>query len=208
MRQAEIAIDPRPKKSAWVKLDANDKPAGGFVDNEELLRYLKKQSVPLTERLRGSVAPSFLVVEDITNMGMIVGSDVFETMFWSGRFCQAWAERCSLDPNANDPDNFARLSRPEIKLLICGSPRAKDANIRQALIDSFGGDEVAIGRKRCLKCKGKGWFGLGRPECKECEGSGWLQPPGPLHAFSGHQWSALAVAVAWNRKNVLEEVAI
>ena len=136
------------------------------------------------------MAPACLAVEDITNMGMAVGSDVFKTMFWSGRFCQVWSMNRNVGLRV-----FSQIPRPEIKLFLCGSSRAKDPNVRQALIDRYGGDEVAIGGKKCLKCKGKGWFGSGRPECKECKGGGWLQPPGPLHGFSGHTWSALAVAV-------------
>ena len=37
--------------------------------------------------------------------------------------------------------------RQEVKLHLCNSARAKDANIRQALIDRFGGKDKAIGRK-------------------------------------------------------------
>jgi hypothetical protein len=65
------------------------------------------------------------VIEKIACMGMAVGEDVFETVFWSGRFCQAsWS--------------FDRVTRAEAKMHLCGSMRAKDANIRQALIDKLG----------------------------------------------------------------------
>jgi len=49
--------------------------------------------------------------------------------------------------------------------------RAKDANIRQALIDRYGpGKDKAIGQKKT---------------------------PGPLYGFKSHEWAALAVAVTW-----------
>jgi hypothetical protein len=63
-----------------------------------------------------------------------------------------------------------RVYRRDVKLHICGSQRAKDANIRQALIDCYGGKVEAIGKKKA---------------------------PGPLYGISSHAWSALAVAQTW-----------
>ena len=57
-----------------------------------------------------------------------------------------------------------------MKLAICGDSRAKDPNIRQALIDRYGGKEQAIGTKHL---------------------------PGPLHAIVRDVWAALALGVAW-----------
>jgi hypothetical protein len=67
---------------------------------------------------------------------MPASAELFETMFWVGRFTQALA-----------PRPVVRLGRREIKLAICGVVRATDANIRAALIDLWGGKERAIGRK-------------------------------------------------------------
>jgi hypothetical protein len=188
-----VAIDPGPTMSAWVVLGEDDKPWGRFENNEVLLQRLAQPSrLSSKHGEKGVLAPACLAVEDITNMGMAVGKDVFKTMFWSGRFCQVWSMNRNVGLRV-----FSQIPRPEIKLFLCGSARAKDPNVRQALIDRYGGDEVAIGGKKCLKCKGKGWFGSGRSECEECKGGGWLHPPGPLHGFSGHTWSALAVAVTW-----------
>jgi hypothetical protein len=83
----------------------------------------------------------------------------------AGRFAQIW--------NARSP--FYRLARREIKTHLCHSARATDANIRQALIDRFGGQEKAIGKKA---------------------------NPGPLHSLKGHLWSAFAVAITyWDQNN-------
>ncbi len=98
-----------------------------------------------------------LVIEQIAAMGMAVGAEVFETCFWSGRFAQAWRGPCE------------RLKRHEIKMHLCGNMRAKDANIRVALMDRFGGSQ-SVGKKKT---------------------------PGPLYGIAGDQWSALAVAVTW-----------
>ena len=126
---------------------------------------------------------SHVVIEDVGNYGMAVGRDTFETVKWIGRF---------------DPFNVATMiPRPTIKTHLCGVASAKDSNVRQALIDRFGGDEVAVGGKKCQTCKGKGWKGTGRPVCPECDGDKYETPPGVLHGVSGHAWSALAVGVTY-----------
>ncbi len=119
------------------------------VPNDKALAVLAEQHKQL---------PDVLVVEMIASYGMPVGREVFETCVWVGRFLQAW------------PGETERITRGAIKLHLCGSMRAKDANVRQALIDAFGGKDKAIGTKRA---------------------------PGALHGVSGDVWSALAVAVTY-----------
>jgi hypothetical protein len=95
-------------------------------------------------------------------MGMAVGAEVFETCFWSGRFAERWFD---------NGGTWDRIKRHQVKMHICGNMRAKDANIRTALIDMFGpGKEKAIGTKK---------------------------NPGPLYGVSGDVWQALAVAVTY-----------
>jgi len=57
---------------------------------------------------------------------MPVGADVFDTVFWSGRFVEAWG------------GDFAMVPRLDVKMHLCHTARAKDGNVRQALIDRFG----------------------------------------------------------------------
>ncbi len=196
-----LAIDPGTKKSAWVVIDELLRPvAWAWEENERVAsRMYGGDRDPYYWAMVGlSMAwkdvPVDLVIEDVTNMGMAVGKDVFETVRWSGRF---------------DYRQTARfISRPEVKLHICGSPRAKDPNVKQAIIDRYGGQEVAIGGVKCPKCKGKGWYGAGRPACVACadpysaprKATGWQTPPGILYEFSKagmgtHGWSALGVAL-------------
>jgi hypothetical protein len=93
---------------------------------------------------------------------MAVGAEVFETCVWAGRFIERWYR------NPRRPTHL-RVYRRDVKLHLCGSMRAKDANVRQALIDRYGpGKEKAIGRKAA---------------------------PGPLYGISGDCWAALGVAV-------------
>lgn len=43
---------------------------------------------------------------------------------------------------------MSRIPRLKVKVHLCHDSRAKDANIRQAILDRFGGKAVAIGSKR------------------------------------------------------------
>ena len=61
---------------------------------------------------------------------MPAGASLFETCEWAGRFWQQ-AVHCGMD--------WHWLTRIEVKAALCNSARAKDANVRAALIDRFGG---------------------------------------------------------------------
>jgi len=104
-----------------------------------------------------------LVIEQIRSYGMAVGAEVFDTCVWTGRFIQAWGGPHTMVP------------RIDVKMHLCKSPRAKDTNVRQALIDRFGpGKDKAIGTKK---------------------------NPGPLYGFKRDMWAALGVAVTyWDTK--------
>ena len=126
------------------------RPLGfGIEPNERLVLRLRQ--------VREAFA--LVVIEKVESFGMAVGEEVFETVFWSGRFAEAV-----------DPVPVGRLGRRAVKLAICGDPRAKDPNIRQALIDRYGGKDRAVGTKAA---------------------------PGPLHGVAKDVWAALAVAIAW-----------
>ena len=110
-----ISIDPGPVFSAFVVWNGHEIISKGILENPKMLELLIER--------RNSRQ---MVIEDIRSYGMPVGMTVFDTVWWSGRFCQAWGE------------NFIRVSRLEVKKHICRNSRAKDSNIRQALIDRFG----------------------------------------------------------------------
>jgi hypothetical protein len=144
-----LAIDPGPVQSAWLVYNPH---TGGIrsaaiVDNEWLIDQLRRGLSPDVTRV---------VIEKVESFGMAVGAEVFETVFWSGRFAEA-AHPLQVD----------RIGRKAIKIHLCGSARAKDPNIRQALLDRYGG-----------------------PGAK-----GTKAQPGPLYGIANDLWSALAVAV-------------
>jgi hypothetical protein len=115
---AILAIDPGTDRSAWLTLVDGGPYAFGILENTRLL-----------DELRGGLGTGCtVVIEQVESYGMAVGREVFETVRWAGRFEEA-AEPATVD----------LLPRRAVKLAICASPKANDSNIRQALIDRFGG---------------------------------------------------------------------
>ena len=148
-----IGIDPGPESCGMVVCCQFD---------GECMRVAKhgEPTVEDTVSMLQSGGGEAVVVEDMVGYGIQAGRSVFETCKVIGRIQQACGDRVRL------------ISRPEVKHELCHSPHANDANIREALIDLWGGKDAAIGSKK---------------------------NPGPLYGVKGHAWSALAVAVAWKR---------
>ena len=148
-----LAIDPGNEESAYVLYDGSARTIAdkGKSPNTEVLELVWSTSV--------WVNADHLAIEMIASYGMPVGREVFETCVWIGRFIQAWRRPHAL------------VYRRDVKLHLCGSPRAKDGNVRTALIDRWGGKDKAIGRKKS---------------------------PGPLYGVSADIWQALAVAVTYS----------
>lgn len=113
-----IGIDPGPLQSGWCLLGPKAVIQSGVLKNDDLLSCI-------AHRIGETVIPC--AIEMIYSYGMPVGKEVFDTCVWIGRFIQV-----------RPPDNMLLIYRKDIKLHLCGSPRAKDANIRQALIDRLG----------------------------------------------------------------------
>jgi hypothetical protein len=170
-------MDPGTYESALVELLPSPKPR--YLPNPEFLDLLPV----LAEKYEGQDAT--LCLEMIASYGMAVGRDTFQTCVWIGRFIQAWG------------GDYRLVYRSTVKSIICASSKATDANIRQALIDRYGGDLKGVGGVKCQLCKGKGWTGREHTPCPV-----WHHPPGPLYDFDSHKWSALAVAIAVQEKGL------
>lgn len=115
-----LAIDPGPKQSGWVRYEDGAVSAGGVDKNDDLLLWMQLNDPDMHAET--------LAIEMIASYGMAVGKDVFETCVWIGRFQQAW----------HQPESVRLVYRKDVKMHLCGTPKAKDANIRQALIDLVG----------------------------------------------------------------------
>ncbi len=187
-----LAIDPGSCRSALVYYNTEKPVRGTFVTGPVESRFL----IPNDEALGLIADQKFdrLIIEMIEGRGMRVGADVFRTCVWIGRFTEACYEKPVVE-----------IYRRDIKLHVCGKTTAKDADIRQALIDFFGGDEGktrAIGGVRCPTCKGKGWTGRKHVYCTKCTlADGWESAPGPCYSIVKDQWQALAVAVTYAARN-------
>lgn len=177
-----FAIDPGPVRSAYIIIGASGAPVErGHVLNNDLVQRLRERA--------SRVGRPDVVVEMIASYGMAVGAEVFETCVWIGRFLhQAEAQGFPA----------YRLPRLDVKMHLCHRSNATDANVRQALVDRYGGREQAISGRRCAACKGRGKVGLGkkRGPCTSCVGTGWAVLQGPLLGISGDVWAALAVGCA------------
>ena len=127
-----LSIDPGSTQSAYCIMDEQYKPVEfAKIPNYDLLTKifsLDHKAVPVA------------VIEKIAGMGMAVGQEVFDTCNWSGRFHQALVIRGV---------QVEYVTRLQEKICLCGTARAKDPNIRQALLDRFG----VVGVKA-----NKGWF--------------------------------------------------
>ncbi len=110
-----LAIDPGPLQSGLVVWNGTSILYLEIVDNERIIL----EDLNLIEA-------DVLVIEQIKSYGMSVSDSIFDTVFWTGRFCQKWE------------GDWFRVPRREVKMHLCGTMRAKDSNIRQALIDRFG----------------------------------------------------------------------
>lgn len=117
-----FAIDPGSTESAYVELDKKG----------QLVSFGQESNGDLLERVYSlSPASSTVVIEMIASYGMAVGAEVFETCVYIGRL---WERSRNINP-------VVRVVRKEVKMHLCGSNAAKDANIRQALIDRWGGPQ-------------------------------------------------------------------
>jgi hypothetical protein len=114
-----MAIDPGTTESAWVVLDGTVPVSFGKAPNHSVLNLLRWP--------HPDAAYDELVIEQVESYGMPVGREVFDTVFWAGRFAQASRAGHHL------------LPRRAVKLALCGSPRANDATVRAALLDRYGG---------------------------------------------------------------------
>jgi len=122
-----LAIDPGTTESGWVILENGKPVASGISTNGEMLETVASRGGEFG-RLCDLIA-----IEMIASYGMPVGKEVFETCVWIGRFIEQWAIE------APDYIGSVRLIyRKDVKLHLCGSPRAKDPHIRQRLIDLLG----------------------------------------------------------------------
>lgn len=133
-RQRILAIDPGSEQSAFVLLEAGLPRDFDKLPNEMLLADLRAD-----RGWQPRKTASVIVIEFTAPRGMPASAQLFETLWWAGRF----AEACHSA-------RVERQQRDGVKEHLLGKRAGNDAQIRAALIDRFGGiggKERAIGRK-------------------------------------------------------------
>lgn len=116
-----LAIDPGTTESGWCLFAGQKGVAMSGVDKNSALLGMLLQHDNWPQH-------DILAIEMIASYGMPVGREVFESCVWIGRFVQSWRA----------PDDVRLIYRRDVKLHLCDSSKAKDTNIRQALIDRLG----------------------------------------------------------------------
>ena len=150
-----LAIDPGNERSAYVLYEHGTILAFDTTTNKVILERMPEFKAEYIDEM---------AIEMIASYGMSVGKSIFDTCVWIGRFIQRW-----------DPKPWSKVYRHDVKMHLCHSMKAKDGNVRQALIDLY-------------PPSGGG----------KCPQIGTVKQKGPLYGVSGDVWSALAVAVTFD----------
>ena len=158
MNQTIFAIDPGNVQSGYavIEMPKFHLVTFGKVENGELLRLL--------ERYNGKCLyddPDVFVIEKIASYGMAVGKDVFDTCIWIGQFVHALKNQ-----------DTAFVFRKDEKIMLCGSMKAKDSNIRQELINRYAKFDFKNGK-------------------------GTKKNPDTFYGVSKDVWAAIAVGVTY-----------
>lgn len=142
-----LSIDPGTTQSAYA-----------IMEGKELIKFGKVDNWDLLDRIQDFDTTHF-AIEMIASYGQRVGAETFETCVWIGRFWQAWEDRRG--------GWMIRVLRKDVTNHICpGVAKVNDSAVRRALIERYGGDTRAVGRKAT---------------------------PGPLYGVSKDVWAAIGV---------------
>ncbi len=167
-----LAIDPANIESGWVLMDAvtyepiafNKTPNEDFRDMIYAGRF---EGVDDYVEIEGS-DECVVAIEMVASYGMPVGREVFETCVWIGRLMEACIK--ARHGYAHLYENPELVYRKNVKTHLCGHTNAKDANVRQALIDRF---------------------------AKTARGKGTKKEPDWFYGFRADMWQAYAVGVTY-----------
>lgn len=153
-----LGIDPGNEHSAYVVVDDEMQIIKAEkVSNETMLKRFENILV-LDSKKRIHIA-----IEMIASYGMAVGKTVFDTCVFIGQLKQI-AEQKGY--------NVTFIYRKDEKMTICGSMKAKDSNIRQALIDRYAKFDFKNGK-------------------------GTKKNPDTFYGFKADMWAAFAVCCTY-----------
>lgn len=162
MSEILLAIDPGDEYSAFVFMDIEKYKPLYFAKekNEEAIAHMVNY---IMSNGTSIVSVKSVACEMIASYGMGVGSHVFWTCVEIGKFTTILEQAgCKVD----------YIYRKDEKMNICKSMKAKDSNIRIALIDRFA-------------------------QFDKKSGKGTKKNPDWFYGFSADCWQAYAVGVTW-----------
>lgn len=169
-----LAIDPGNIESGYAVIQMPDFKLLDFgkVKNEALLQMLISYEFVGWDKIEKYFKFDKVAIEMVASYGMAVGKSVFETCVWIGRFIQAL--------ESEDVWNLSDfVYRKDEKMCLCGSMKAKDSNIRQALIDRYAKHDFKNGK-------------------------GVKKNPDTFYGVSKDVWQAIAVGVTYYENTTLD----
>lgn len=158
-RKLLISIDPGNIRSAMVAFcpDGQGEIVSSALEENGIIMQAFEATIEKV-RLQGEVSLK-VFIELIHPRGMPVSIETIYTTVWVGELVKT----CKI---YNVP--YELVDRKDVKMCLCGRSSAKDSNIRQAIIDLYGGKDKAIGLKKT---------------------------PGPLYGIKADLWSSLAICI-------------
>lgn len=112
-----LALDVGTVETGYCIIDNYMPLEFGKIANSSLINIVKESDYDI------------LVYEEFACYGMPIGASTITSITWNGRYIQMALDR-------NKPVD--RVYRKDEKMNLCHTMKAKDSNIRQALIDRFG----------------------------------------------------------------------
>lgn len=151
-----LGIDPGNLQSAYVLTD-NQLAIKSFgkLENEVLLGQFEAMVSLHTPKV---------AIEMIASYGMAVGKEVFDTCVYIGQLVEI-CRKLGVE--------VTYIYRKDEKVTLCNSMRAKDTNIRQALIDRFAVHDFKSGK-------------------------GTKSNPDTFYGFKADIWAAMAVVTTYH----------
>lgn len=137
-----LGIDPGPTQSGVVRLVDGEVQDAATMPNAEVRQEIARIGVRNLH---------LVAIEQVRSYGMAVGAEVFDTCVETGRFVE-----CATA----SADKVVLIPRMDVKMHLCNSPRAKDANIRQALLDRLGAQGTKKAPGPTYGVSGHAWAAL------------------------------------------------
>jgi len=120
-----LSLDVGTTESAFALMDhslANPLVKFGKILNEDI-------EWEIISPVTGNPRADIIAYEEFASYGMPIGESTMRSIWWNGYYCRICDEIGV---------KYAPVLRKDVKMHLCQTMKAKDCNIRQALIDRYG----------------------------------------------------------------------